>query len=291
MLVEDDDDHAGLVRLWLERALGGQHAVIHVDRLSKARERLATTEVSCVLLDLSLPDARQLEGLVELRSIAPDVPIVIFSGQTEEFLAVRAVQDGAQDYLVKGTVDANLLGRAIRYAIARKRGELESRREAMHDPLTDLPNRRLLIDRVEHAIALSRRHFIPFAVLFVDLDGYKEINDRHGHVLGDQVLVTVADRMRETLRGSDTPARYGGDEFAVLCEHVKDEEQVNQIAERLASSIEEPISIEETELRVAASIGIAMGRPGIHMTPEDLVHKADSAMYAAKQQGVSTAFG
>jgi diguanylate cyclase (GGDEF)-like protein len=285
LLVEDDPDQTALVRRMLETALSPNHEMVHAERIVDAQDRLAELAVTCVLLDLSLPDARELEGLLKLRETAPDVPIVVLSARTAELLAVRAVQQGAQDYLVKGRVDAGLLGRAIRYAIARKATEIESRLEAMRDPMTGLPNRVLLRDRLDQVLARSRRQFSPFAVLFMDLDGFKQINDHHGHDAGDQVLVQVASRIRVAIREMDTPARYGGDEFVVLCEQVKSEEEAAEIAERIAKSIEKPVLVDGAELRVGASIGIAIGSPGT-TDADALIREADAAMYAAKNAGL-----
>ena len=116
-----------------------------------------------MLLDLSLPDARRLEALMQLRAAAPEVPIVILSGLQDELLAVKAVQEGAQDYLIKGRVDGDSLGRSISYAIERKQAERELAHQAMHDQLTGLPNRALFMDRLTHALAWSRRHDSTFA--------------------------------------------------------------------------------------------------------------------------------
>jgi diguanylate cyclase (GGDEF)-like protein len=287
LLVEDDPDQTALVRHMLGTALGPSHDLLQVDRLEEALDILADHAVTCVLLDLSLPDARELDGLTRLREAAPDVPIVVLSGRTAELLAVRAVQEGAQDYLVKGRVGPDLLGRAIRYAIARKRTEIESRHEAMRDPMTGLPNRVLLRDRLDQALARSRRQFSPFAVLFLDLNGFKAINDHYGHQAGDLVLVQVASRIREAIREMDTPARYGGDEFVVLCEKVDNEEEAAEIAERISANIEEPVLVDGAELQVGVSIGIAIGSPGSSWDADALIREADAAMYGAKNAGTS----
>jgi diguanylate cyclase (GGDEF)-like protein len=286
LLVEDDPDQTVLVRIMLETALGPNTEFVHADRIVDALDRLAEQSVTCVLLDLSLPDARELEGLLALRTAEPDVPIVVISARTAELLAVQAVQEGAQDYLVKGRTDPGQLGRAIRYAIARKATEIESRNEAMRDPMTGLPNRALLRDRLEQVCARSRRQFTQFAVLFMDLDGFKEINDRYGHAAGDQVLVQVASRIRSATREMDTPARYGGDEFVVLCEKVASEKEAAEIAERICENIEEPVLVDGAELRVGASIGIAIGSPNV-TDADAVIREADAAMYSAKNAGLS----
>src|SRR3989440_10555224 len=138
LLVEDNKGDARLVQELLKEAESGRFEVSHVERLADARQCLMETGAGCVLLDLSLPDASRLEALMQLRAAAPDVPIVILSGLQDELLAVKAVQEGAQDYLIKGRVDGDSLGRSISYAIERKQSEIDLARKAMHDELTGL---------------------------------------------------------------------------------------------------------------------------------------------------------
>ena len=187
-----------------------------------------------MLLDLGLPDAEGLEALTQVRAAALDVPIIVLSGRSDEVLAVQAVQEGAQDYLIKGQVDARLLSRSINYAIERKRAEVELAHQAMHDALTGLPNRALFYDRLGQALNRVGRQGTAVAVLFLDLDRFKLVNDSLGHGAGDKLLVAVAERLAGVLRAGDTAARFGGDEFVILCEDVSGERQAIAIAERIA---------------------------------------------------------
>ena len=157
---------------------------------------------------------------------------------------------------------------------------------ARHDPLTDLPNRGILLDRVAHALQLARRHERCVALLFVDLDGFKPVNDRFGHAAGDAVLVEVAKRLISSTRDSDTVARLGGDEFAVLLEDVTSED-VFEISDRILASLSKGTHVDAQPVSVAASIGIAFGdgsEPG-----EALLRHADLAMYEAKNRGKAQA--
>lgn len=165
-------------------------------------------------------------------------------------------------------------------ALARIRNEERMRHEAVHDPLTGLPNRTLLRDRLEHALARSERQRGATGVLFVDLDTFKDVNDAHGHAAGDAVLVEVARRLSLTVRPADTVARLGGDEFVIVCEEV-DRESVLTLGWRLQQSIQTPISVEGDEYRMSASIGIALG----HSDPDAMLANADSAVYDAKGRG------
>ena len=283
LLVEDNRGDARLVQELLKDAESA-YEVSHVERLADARQQLMESGAGCVLLDLSLPDASRLEALMQLRAAAPDVPIVILSGLQDELLAVKAVQEGAQDYLVKGRVDGHAIGRSITYAVERKHAEMELSHKAMHDALTGLPNRTLFLDRLKHALMRAKRHQSLMAVMFLDLDGFKPINDTYGHEVGDQLLVAVAGRLQEGLRGSDTAARFGGDEFMVLCEDVTGLQDVVTIAQRLLGALREPFVVGDERLEVNASMGIAISN-GKGDSAESLIRNADTAMYKAKEQG------
>ena len=169
----------------------------------------------------------------------------------------------------------------------RKQIEERLRHDAFHDALTGLSNRALLIDRLSHALTrVNRRGDYIFAVLFLDLDRFKMINDSLGHTLGDQLLVTVARRLRECVRPDDTVARLGGDEFVVLLDGVQDVEEASTIADRIQKSLMSPISLGDHEVVTSASIGIAASsRKYEH--PEQILRDADLAMYRAKTLGKS----
>jgi diguanylate cyclase (GGDEF)-like protein len=285
LLVEDNPGDARLVQELVSET-GSQFDLFHVATLTDARQHLMTEGADCVLLDLSLPDADRLEAPMQLRAAAPDVPIVILSGLQDELLAIKAVQEGAQDYLVKGRVDGAAIGRSITYAAERKALEMQMAHKAMHDALTGLPNRTLFHDRLKHAVMRAKRHQSMLGVMFLDLDGFKPINDGLGHDVGDQLLKALGRRLQEGLRASDTAARFGGDEFMVLCEDVADEQHVISIAERLQAAISEPFMIAGHELTVSSSMGIVVSG-GHEESADSLIRNADAAMYRAKRQGES----
>jgi diguanylate cyclase (GGDEF)-like protein len=155
--------------------------------------------------------------------------------------------------------------------------------QAMQDALTRLPNRRLFNDRVAHALARTARRPTVLSVVYVDLDGFKGVNDTLGHAGGDQLLVLVAERIRALVRPSDTAARIGGDEFAVLVEDIMGEAEASYVAERLLAALAAPFIVRGVEVTVGASAGIALSEPAISM--DELLMKADGAMYEAKAAG------
>ena len=412
LLVEDCSAEAELVCDVLGLARGERFAVERADCLGSALERLAGAAFDVVLLDFSLPDSVGLETYEKVHERASDVPVVILTNLDDEETAVRAVREGAQDYLLKRELATGLLVRAIRYAIERSRSERALREseqryalavqgandgiwdwdltdgtayfsprwraltgcgagettsaawfgrvhpedlrelqnavdahlagaephfehehrlrgsdgeyrwvlarglavregagrptrmagsltdivdrkraearllhDAFHDALTELPNRSLFVDRLGLALEQSRRHKgVSFAVLFLDLDRFKNLNDSLGHSAGDTLLVEFAGRLQSCLRPGDTVARLGGDEFGVLLTEVDGPEDATRVAERIQELLRQPFSISATEVVSTASIGIALGSSA-YERPDDILRDADTAMYRAKAAG------
>jgi diguanylate cyclase (GGDEF)-like protein len=251
--------------------------------LAEARRHLARASADCVLLDLSLPDAHGLEAPTEIHAMAPEVPVVILSGLEDEPAALRAVHEGAQDYLVKGHTDAQHLGRSILYAIERKRGETEAGREVMWDSLTGLPNRDLFLDRLKQALVRQKQRHSPLAVLFVDLENFGRVNRGAGRHVGDKLLAAVGARLREALRERDTTARYGGDKFAVVCENASNAVYRAELIRRVQRRIREPFVLEGRELTLDARIGVAVSRAG-EADPRDLIQNAQASVEQAKER-------
>ncbi|MBV8982571.1 MAG: EAL domain-containing protein [Acidimicrobiia bacterium] len=176
-------------------------------------------------------------------------------------------------------------GSQVGRVVERTRAAEALSHQALHDPLTQLPNRALFIDRLEHAVAALGRSQTMLAVLFLDLDGFKVVNDSLGHDIGDVVLVRVSERLRQGLRPTDTVGRFGGDEFTILCENVQSEEEAIQVANRVAELVGQPVELATGgELDLTASVGIAFARTPDER-PETLLRDADAAMYRAKEQG------
>jgi diguanylate cyclase (GGDEF)-like protein len=240
-----------------------------------------------VVTDLSLPDARGLDCVSALRQAAPDAPLIVSSGNGDESLAVQAVRLGAQDFVLKDELSPKLLSRILRYAAERKEAELELRQLANYDELTGLANRRSFQRELTRALARARRDDAQGAVLFCDLNGFKPINDRFGHQVGDDVLTIVGQRLSLAMRESDFVARLGGDEFAIIAERVCTHADAETVAQRIYQALSPRMVAHGNELTVGVSIGIALF-PESGEAVEDLLNAADMAMYASKRLGDST---
>jgi diguanylate cyclase (GGDEF)-like protein/PAS domain S-box-containing protein len=415
LLVEDNPGDARLLREMLNEQGRHDTELTHVESLSEAEKYLALRQVDVILLDLGLPDAEGLAAVRRVHVAAPRVPLVVLTGLDDETLAGQALQEGAQDYLIKGQIETRGLLRALRYAIERRNMEealfvekeraqvtlnsigdavvctdisgnitflnlvaekmtgwplkeasgrpmdevfrfldatsheatpnpmeiavdtdrtvhlppncilirrdgfeipiedsvapihdrqgfatgavivfrdvsaaramaLEMAHSAQHDFLTGLPNRMLLQDRLSQAIILASRHAKKVAILFLDLDGFKHINDSLGHAIGDKLLQSIAACLVDCVRGSDTVSRQGGDEFVVLLSEVAQAEDAAITARRMLQSVAEAHSIDQHDLHVTTSIGVGV-YPDDGLDAETLIKNADTAMYQAKENG------
>jgi diguanylate cyclase (GGDEF)-like protein/PAS domain S-box-containing protein len=415
LLVEDNSGDSRLLREMFDERGFQDIELTGVTCIKDAEKHLFAHPVDVVLLDLGLPDVDGLGAVQRAHAVAPRVPLVVLTGLDDESLAAQALQEGAQDYLIKGEIDTRGLLRAMRHAIERKsmeealfaekeRAEVTLRcigdavactdvlgnvtflnvvaesmtgwswreaacrnvavvvrildgssretipnpmamragqdrtlhlpsncilmrrdgfeipieasvaplrdheggaagavlvfrdvsaartmtqqviHSAQHDFLTGLPNRALLSDRVNYAIALATRHGKKVAVLFLDLDGFKHINDSLGHPIGDKLLQSVAGRLGECLRASDAVSRQGGDEFVVLLSEMEQPEDAAIAARRMLQAVAETHSVDQHDLHVTTSIGVSV-YPDDGLDAETLIKNADTAMYAAKEGG------
>lgn len=404
LLVEDNPGDARLLVSLLDELNEHRFEIVHRDSLNGAVGAIDTAgPFDVALLDLSLPDGSGRETFLRVFERAPQLPIVVLTGLDDEDLAVDLAHVGAQDYLVKGTVDGRVLHRSIRYAVERKkneqrlrlaaavfesalegimvtdgqgrvisanrafvemsgystddlcgrlpdflqvqehemqadlmllirateqwRGEIHLRRRsgevfptwlnlsvvkqhdhvvyhvaafteltalklsqerlrylAYHDVLTGLPNRALFMDRLTQVVAQADRNGWQVAVMFIDMDRFKIINDSLGHGFGDMLLAAVAERLGGCIRGSDTAARLGGDEFAIILSNIHHIDDAERVAGKIIEALTTPFYIEGQEMFVTVSIGIAFYSPDDREAGK-LVEKADLAMYRAKELG------
>ncbi len=415
LLIENNPGDVCWIREMFNERVAHDIELAHVQSMNEAEKHLAAHAVDIILLDLGLPDAQGLEAVRLTHASAPNVPLVVLTGLDDEALGAQALQEGAQDFLIKGQIETRGLLRALRYAIERKSMEedlfaekeraqvtlncigdavictdvrgnitflnavaegmtgwpwqeaagrpmaevfrildsvsretipnrmemavdqnrtihlppncilirrdgfeipiedsaspihdrdgqnrgavivfhdvsaaqtmmLQMVRAAEHDFLTGLPNRVLLIDRVSQAIALALRHGNKVGMLFLDLDGFKHINDSLGHPIGDKLLQSVAGRLLDCVRGADTVSRQGGDEFVVLLSDIQKLEDVATLATRMLRSVAEAHSIDRHDLHITTSVGISI-YPDDGLDAETLIRNADTAMYQAKENG------
>ena len=285
LIVTGDRRTAALIGEMLQASWSNGLVVAHAGQLTDARHELLEHAASCVLLDLSEHEDR-VAAVEQIRTAAPDVPIVVLAEHADEDEAVTVVKAGAQDYLIRSELSPALLRRAVMYAIERKRLEAQLAHRALHDPLTGLPNRALFLDRLGVALDRSRRNNASIAVLFLDVDNFKQVNDSLGHAAGDRLLSGLADRLQSMLRPMDTVARFGGDEFTFLFEELTSEREVILIAERIGRAVRLPMHLEEADTTVTVSIGISIVTDPT-MPAETVIREADAAMYRAKQLGRS----
>jgi diguanylate cyclase (GGDEF)-like protein len=283
LLVEDDEVDRIAVARYLKSDRSRQYDLVSAERLDEALEKLVQRHFDIVLADLSLPDARGLDTVDRIHSVAPESAIIVLTGFDDETIAVQAMQLGAQDFLPKAKVQVDILSRAMRYAQERKQAERRLEQLARQDQLTGLANRSTFHERLTRALQRAKRSGRSFAVMYLDLDRFKSINDGYGHNVGDALLQHVAFRLTETLREVDTIARLGGDEFAVLLEDA-DRENSAFAAQRICDAFSEPVALGDYRIEITSSIGIALF-PNDATKEDELLRKADMAMYSCKASG------
>jgi two-component system cell cycle response regulator len=248
-----------------------------------------------IVLDLQMPGMDGFEVMEGLKADESEdyLPVIALTAQPTH--KRRALQAGARDFISKpfDLVDVttrihNMLEVRLLYKKLGNYNKLLEQR-TLHDITTGLPNRNLFDDRLKHAIALAKRHTWTLAVMFLDLDRFKCINDAHGHAVGDVVLNEVAKRLLQHARDEDTVCRNGGDEFLYLLMNPQGSENIERIAGALWKTIGQPIDVGGQQLVINASIGVAV-YPGGGTGEEELIRNADIAMYRAKKTGVGCIF-
>ena len=298
VLVIDDDR---VDRRILKRRLQEVDADIEVDEAEGPGDGMARAQsgdYDCILLDFNFPGGDAFELFDELLAEAPSdrPPIILLTGQGDERIAAESIHRGAQQYLMKGDVEADALRSAIENALEQGREhrvvaarDAELTRLSFYDALTDLPNRRLLTERLSQAVLDAARSG-PFVVLMMDLNLFKQVNDEHGHDVGDALLKVVGRRISQVTRESDTVARLGGDEFAAVLSSADSVEGGLVVARKIKRAVAEPVVVGGDVLHVGISVGIALfGSHGDN--PEDLLRHADVALYESKGTGDVAVYG
>ena len=252
--------------------------------LQTGMARLRAGGFDVCLVDHTLPDGDGLELVRAAQTGGCRAPILLLSAAGTLDLDLQAMALGVADFLDKRWLDPLRLERTIRYALARQDQAERLSRLAQYDELTGLANRSLFQDRLERALAWARRQQRLVGVMILDLNGFKAINDRLGHLAGDRLLAVMAKRLGGRLRETDTVARLGGDEFAILIENLAKPEHAALVARKLLDTVAPPATIDGREVAVTASLGVAL-YPRDGQTGAELVRQADRAMYRAKAEG------
>lgn len=286
LVVEDDEFYREFLDLTLQ-GLGPGGTVVATGTVEEAVAILTREPIDVCFLDVHLDEGRLGTDVLDYFIDDPvETAFVILTAHTEREIAAEAIRKGASDYLVKGQFSEFQLEKSIEFSIYGKRKQMELFRMALHDTLTGLPNRLLFRDRLERATSRARRDKHPLALFYLDIDGFKGVNDTMGHDVGDELLRTIARRLEEGLRKSDTVARLGGDEFVAIAEGIHEEGPagIASLAEKLHTALCEPYPVLGRIVRVGASIGIAFF-PAESEDLEELVALADRRMYTAKKAG------
>jgi diguanylate cyclase (GGDEF)-like protein len=284
LLIEGDANSAVLTRDLLDEASAGLVDLVHINQISPALERLASEAFDVILFRSTALGEVGSERFDRLLVQEPGVPIIVLALLPEADLALPMIRYGAQDFWVNGRDTGETLLRAMRYAIERKPRLQRLVHLANYDALTDLPNRYLFEDRLAHAAARAKRQNSPLAVLYLDVDGFKEVNDRLGHFAGDHVLRGIADRLTRAARKSDTVARVGGDEFAIVLESLAHVEDAATVAQKMLTALALPFVAENQRFDLTCSIGISFFLLD-GTDAKTLLEHADRTMYRAKQLG------
>jgi len=301
LIIDDDKDtRRGLSKILEEKGYEIETAGTGQEAIKKAEEKF----FNLALLDIKLPDVEGTELLATLKKIHPDTDVIIVTGYASLENTMQALNGGASAYMTK-PIKLNKFFATIRKLLQKQYSTAEHmkmfqavQRElnrnghseekvlylATHDALTGLPNRILFDDRLIAELAHAKRNKKKLAVMLIDLDHFKNINDAMGHSSGDKLLQLVGKRLTKSLRKTDTVARMGGDEFLLLLPEISRMEAVYKLAKKLLETIRKPFDLNNHKIYVTASIGISVF-PKDSGVPNTLIKRADMAMYLAKESG------
>ena len=277
LYVEDDMEHAILIREFIEEIKTVHYKLTHVQRLDEALVELDNDNYDVILLDLSLPDEQGVDTVARVCEKAPDIPVVVMSGTDDETMAIKALQKGAQEYLVKGKVQSHALSRILRYAIMRHKGRVELQSLSLVDDLTGLYNKRGFILFAQQQLSLSVRAKRGMILFFIKLNGLKEIKDKSGHQSGDLALIETASILKEVFRDSDIVGRHAEDEFTAIAIESFDANNeiiITRLQDDLYSSNKQANRLYELSL----SIGTAYYDTEELCSIEKLINRAEESM-------------
>ncbi|MBD3346908.1 MAG: diguanylate cyclase [Chitinivibrionales bacterium] len=304
LLIEENEIQRKLITDMLATIPDIHFAVTCKDKLDGALNYLVDHSSDVILMDLISTNSRAFDAFIEVHSKTTDVPIIVVASDDDENIALKAIQCGAQDYLVRGNFDAVLIARSIRYAIERQRmltelkfalasekvlmEELDRKNKelvelSITDGLTGLYNHRFIQERFDFEFKRAKRYGAPLSCMLIDIDHFKSVNDTYGHQFGDLVLTEIADLIKKGSREVDICGRYGGEEFMVVASVNADDAML--YATKLHKSIDEyEFTNGENSIHVTVSIGVVDYHNEVK-TKQELIDRADSALYWAKRDG------
>ncbi len=290
LLVENDSDDAMRSETALRAEVQGPLALIRVETLADAVRTLMEVPFDVVVVELDVSDASGVSAVAGIRAASSSVPVVVYTRTLDDSLMLRAIRAGAHECFAKHQLLTSGLAHVLGVAIERQRrlstleeARSEAAHRATHDPLTGLANRDLFLDQLERALAFGARYARKTGILFVDLDGFKAINDTLGHARGDALLQNVARRLTECVRRSDTVARLGGDEFVILLPDVTSRRDIAFVRNTILDCLREPIDVGGGHrAQIEASVGGAMS-PLDGEDAQQLMDVADAEMYREKE--------
>ncbi len=284
ILVIDDDADLRKALSNILRARGYQ--TLEAESGMEGLSLIGQNTFNLALIDLRLPDISGLQVLAKVKAVSPVTEVIILTGHPTLDSAIWATNNGAFSYLEKPYETEQLLLH-IRRAIEKQLSEKMIRHIEYYDPLTELPNRMLFTERLQQAISQAHRHNQLIAVMLLDLDRFKVINDTYEHETGDRLIQVVARRLKSIVREGDTVARLGGDEFLLLFPFLKSAQEATELARRIVKLFNESFVLDSCEIYITASIGISI-YPTDGVDTSTLIKNADSSMYHAKGQGGNT---
>ena len=285
LILEDNVDAAEMLAEALQ-FLDNDYQIRHVTRLDEAEELAVSEGVEAALIDLSLPDADGCEAAIALRRVAPELALVALTGKEFESVALELVRHGVQDFLNKGTASARRVHEVLQLAVERHRLESRLRRQACYDPLTGVLNRAEAEQQLIKALSHADRTGRCGAVLVIDIDDFKQINDTHGHLAGDNVLKDLTNRLTRVARVGDSLGRIGGDELVLILEGLEDRQDAMAAVQKIAGTTCYQMPVNGSLMPVSTSIGVSIF-PDDATSAEKLLELADQAMYSAKRRGKS----
>ena len=247
LLIEDDEDDAFLVERQLEKMTRFSATVSNESQLEKGLQRALENEFDAVFLDFYWGAKTADQVFAEHTSALRSVPLIVVTSTDDFDVNEKVVEAGAWDFIAKDDLNPKLLERTILHTLERKRHEGELHKLVRHDSLTGLGNRLMFEEQLDKATSRASRHGTRCAVMALDLDDFKHVNDSLGHDVGDMLLRLVADRLQRGLRSEDTLARLGGDEFAILIEDVENPADLEAISNKLLDALREPTPIQTTQ--------------------------------------------